>query len=140
MTIDLKAVRDRLMELGHFNFVADWVSAADAIENAPPHPPAAFVTTSAERAQPNKLIGRHRQRVAQTVSVLFVIAAQRADSEQSDAVEELRLAVRDSLMGWRPPGAEAAFQYVAFSIRYSSGGLIWCEALFVAPYFATGTA
>lgn len=139
MSIDLVAVRDKVAEIATFNFVADWLSAADAIENSPPNPPAAFVTTSSERAGPNSLIGRHRQPVRQTVSVLFVLLAQRPDQPPTDEIETTRQAIVDKLVAWMPPGASTAFDYVSFSIRYSADGLIWCEILVAANYHLVAT-
>jgi hypothetical protein len=134
MSIDLKSCRDRLGELELFNTVEDTASAAEAMESFNALPPAAFVSTAAERAVPNKVSGRHRQPVLQTVSVLFALAAERADRERNDPAEIHRNAVINKLTAWRPPGATGPFQYVSYSIRMIADGLIWGECLFAAPY------
>lgn len=135
MSIDLKACRDRLQDLGRFNDVGDSVSAGEAMTNFIARPPSAYVSTASERAGPNKLSTGWRQRIFQTVSVLFVVGAERRDAEQGDEVEAHRLAIFESFTAWTPPGADGPFQYIGYSHRFAGDGLIWGESLFGAPYY-----
>jgi hypothetical protein len=137
MPIDLKAVSDRVSGLGFFNDVGDAAAASEAMTNFIARPPAAYVSTASERAGPNKLSTGWRQKVVQTVSVLFVMGIERADQDLSDCVEAARLLIINALTGWRPEGADSPFHYVSYSMRFAGEGLIWGECLFAAPYHRT---
>jgi hypothetical protein len=142
MSISLPAVRDRVREIERFHYVSDVLSAADAMESFGGNPPQAFVSTASERAGPEKLktIGRHRQMILQTVSVLFVLGAERADGDREDQTEAARLEIVEKLVAWAPPGAEGNFSYVSFSVVRIADGLVWGECLFAAPWLLSKAA
>lgn len=137
--IDLNSVKERVRSLGLFNDVGDSVSAAEAVTNFVARPPAAYVATSGERARPNEMSTGHRQRVIQTVSVLFVLGMERADSANADEVERIKGELIKSLTAWTPDGARGPFDYVSYSMRFAGEGLIWGELLFAAPYYVSQT-
>lgn len=136
MSINLADVQARVLELELFNSVQNTLSAADAMENFNSAPPAGFVSTASERASSNTLsTGRMRQRVMQTVSVLFVLGTGRADEAEGDEMEAARKAIMEHLVGWRADGAEAAFEYVSYSLVQIADGLAWGEVLVQAPWY-----
>lgn len=141
--IDLKSVRARLaatiaLEEPFFFSVKDTVSAGEAMESFNALPPAAFVSTAGERAEPNQLAtGRRRQRVWQTVSLLFALALERGDEERADPAEAARAFIMGRMVGWRPDGADSPFDYVSYSVVQISGGLMWGEVLVRAPWHLT---
>lgn len=134
--IDLKAIRAQLEEGRFFLSVKDSISAAEAMEGFNAIPPAAFVSTAGERAEPNMLATgpRRRQRVTQTVSILFVLGMERGDDESADPAEAARLFVMARTVGWQAPGADSPFDYVSYSVVQISGGLMWGEVLVRAPW------
>jgi len=134
MSIDLKSVGAKVETLGIFNDVGDALSVAEAMEEFVGRPPAVFISTSGERAGPNKMSTGHRQRVNQTVSVLFVMGQERRDGGAVDPVEEAKNALILLLTAWRPDGADSPFDYVGYSFMRAEGGLVWAELLFAAPY------
>lgn len=129
VAVDLAATRDRLESIGKFASVSDVVDAAEAMDSGT-RTPACFVAVSRETASPNRTQGVHDQAVEVQLSVLFVVASQRADGRRVDAVEELRLPVIQSLAGWTPPGASKALDYDGFRIVRMAAGHIWCECSF----------
>ena len=135
--IDLKSVRDRLDALGIFLSVEDTVSAGEAIEQFNAPPPAAFVSTARESAAGNTLATSFRQKVTQTVSVLWVVGAERATRDNNDPMEEIRSAIIRDLTGWTPEGSASRFEYMSYSLRFIGEGLIWGEALFAGSYYIT---
>lgn len=134
MSVDLKAVRDRVAELAIFNDVGDSLSVAEAMADFVARPPAAYISTSGERAGASKMATGHRQRVLQTVSVLFVMGGERRDGDKVDPVEEAKAALILKLTAWRPAGADSPFDYVGYSFMRAEEGLVWAELLFMAPY------
>ena len=139
--IDLNDVRARVHGLLGFEgqplflSVEDSVSGAEAMEQFTATPPAAFVTIAGETAAPSKHMGRHEQTVLATVSILWALAAERADEDRADPMEEAKRQVILGLAGWRAAGAMDAFNYSSFSVRFIGEGLMWGEALFRARYF-----
>jgi hypothetical protein len=140
--IDLAAIRARVLAITVggaplFLSVEDTPSAADAMENFTAPPPAGFVSVARERAAPNRLSGRHRQLVRSSVSVLWCLGAERADEKRNDPMEVARGAIIYSLSGWRAPGADTAFDFESYSLRYIAHGLMWGESLFAASWALT---
>lgn len=135
--IDLKDIRDRVQNLDIFLSVEDTISAAEAMETFNAPPPAAFVSTSAERARPNELATGHRQRVDQTVSVLWALGAERAHRD-GDPMEEVKGKLLTSLVAWQPKGSAKPLEYVSYGVRFIGEGLIWGEILLVGAYHITG--
>lgn len=129
MAVDLKSVRDRLADSGRFASVTDVESAAAAMETSA-KTPAAFVCVGSERAAANRTQGVHDQTVDCVISVLICLAAQRADSERQDRVEEARLGVIGDLAGWTPTGARKALDYDGYNVVRMGGGLIWLQCTF----------
>ena len=136
--IDLKSIRDRIIGLDYFLSVADSPAAAEAMEQFNALPPAAFVSTASERADPNMLATGHRQRVNQTISVLFVIGAERASRDNVDPMEEARSLLLRSLVAWTPQGSLKPLDYVSYSLRFIDQGLLWGELLFIGTYTVSG--
>ena len=140
--IDLKAVRDRLIVEDAalapplFLSAKDTISAGEAMESFNAIPPAAFVSTAGERAESNMLATgpRRRQRVTQTVSILFALGLERGDDERADPAEAARVFIMGRMVGWKPPGADSPFDYVSYSVVQISGGLMWGEVLVRAPW------
>lgn len=133
--IDLKAMRDRLDGLGRWNRVEALLSASEGMANMSVVPPYACVSTSTERAAPSKLIGRHRQRVRQTVSIMFARGSEVATLQDvPDDVELDKKAAIEALVAWTPPGADTALDYVSFGVSIVAEGLIWSELLVAADY------
>jgi hypothetical protein len=138
MSIDLDACRELVAGLSNFDSCETSVSAAEAMQSASAPPRSSWVSTATERAGKNEgTTGYHRQRVTQTVSILFVMAAERADGAQSDELEDAKNAVVDALVGWTPPGALNAFLYVSYALVLNADGLLWGEVLVQAPYMIT---
>lgn len=136
--IDLEWIIAQLDTLKHFNDIGRAVDAAAAIGEFVARPPACYVSTTSERASPNELAsGAFRQRVTQTISILFVLGAERRSDSETDAVELTRTLVRNLLLGVTPPGADGPFQFASYSLRAMDQGLIWGELLFAAPYYLT---
>lgn len=134
--IDLASVRERVREIdtlldtGSFLSVSDWSSATDAIENGDAIAPAAYVSLSREQPDGNRLSsGGRAQRVRSTVSVLFCLAAERADDERSDPIEVARGSIIAKLVGFKPGGAVDAFSYAGYGLRAEGGGMVWGEVL-----------
>jgi hypothetical protein len=136
--IDLKSVKTKICELGIFNDVGDSLSVAEAMNEFIGRPPACYVSTGGERAGPNRMSTGHRQRVMQSVSVLFVMGGERRDNDPVDPVEEIRSALILALTAWRPDGADSPFDYVGYSFLRAEDGLLWGELLFAAPYHIKG--
>ena len=134
MSIDLKSVKQKICELGVFNDVGDTLSVAEAMKEFVARPPACYVSTSSERAGPNRLSTGHRQRITQIVSVLFVMGGERRDEDAVDPVEDARQKLLLALTAWRPEGADSPFDYVSYSFLQAEDGLVWAELLFAAPY------
>lgn len=135
--IDLDDVRAKIRDLGVYNEVGDALNGADAMENFVGRPPAAFVSTSSERAAPNKMATGFRQRVYQGVSVLFVEGQESAARDTDDRVEARKRELVQLLVAWTPQGAASPFEYVSYSVRFIGGGLVWGEVILAAPYFVT---
>lgn len=134
--INLKSVADKIREgVPEFLSVGDSLSAADAVTTFTARPPACYVSTSGERARGNELSTGHRQRVIQTVSVLFVLGAERRDRQEADQVEAIKAALVKLLTAWTPEGAASPFEYGSYSLRFAGEGLAWGELLFAAPYY-----
>lgn len=132
--VDLDSVRDRLRQLSYFNSVTTLQEATLDLENMAVLPPAAYVATASETAEPNKLIGTISQRVTTRISTLFCVPAERADEKTRDELEDARKAVIRILLGWTPDGAEKALAYDRFLLRASRDGLLWGEVLMLTTY------
>jgi hypothetical protein len=138
--IDLKAVGDQIADMD-WQFVGDVIAASDAMTNNSAPVPAVYISTARESAGQNRnMTGRHSQMVAQQISVLAAIGAQRADAGLNDEVEEKRDQIIDRLMGWTPPGAGVPLDYNGYSIRFMDQGVIWFELLFSSKYLRTRDA
>jgi hypothetical protein len=130
--VNLDTVRDRLAQLNYFTDVQTLQDATLDLESGLRGiPPLAYVSTTSETAEPNRLIGpgSWSQRVTVTISAMFCIPAERADEKPMDEVERTRRAVTRILVGWTPDGAESPLQYYRFLLRGSRDGLIWGEVL-----------
>lgn len=139
MMIDLADVRAKVRTISApivpgvdgFLSVSDWSSANDAIQHGDAIPPAAYVTLSAENPDRNRLsAGGRAQRVRSRVSVLFCLPAERADDERTDPIEVARGSIIANLIGYKPGGAVAGFDYAGYSLRAEGDGLVWGEVLF----------
>lgn len=130
----LDDVAARLNTLSYFNSVQPYIAAVMAIEDGIAHPPAAYVSISSETAEPNRLIGGHGQRVTLQISILFCVKSENASGDADDALDRTRRAVIRLMMGWAPPGAEKALDFVRYGIRASGDGLVWAEAVFGTSY------
>jgi hypothetical protein len=133
--IDLDDVRARVEQLGYFLSVSDILDASEALdETLPAQPPAAFVAVSREKAEPNRLIGGHRQRVRVLVSVMFVESTSRLDRRAKDQLERARKALIRQLIGWKPRNAQDALEYDNYRVVTVGGGLAWGEVAFATSY------
>lgn len=132
--IDLDSVVARLKAAQVFTTVEDIEAATVAIEEARSVPPAAYVSVASETAEPNKLIGRHAQRVTVVISTLFCIKAYRRDAESRHALDRVKRIVLAQLVGWKPDGGEVAFEYQRFLMRGIIDGVIWGEVLTRSTY------
>jgi hypothetical protein len=133
--MELAEIRQRVKDTGLYGSVEDAVSFAHAMNSGIGNSNArAWVIVSSERAEPDRTIGgSHRQRVNMRISVLFVVqAASARTQDRSDLIEAHKAALKSKLAGFTPTGAAAPMQYLATSIRDLSKGLIWTEALFEA--------
>jgi hypothetical protein len=130
----LQPIRDRVAELGYFRTVADAQDAVNAIEEAQGLPPMAFVQVVTERASRNRTMGRHGQRVACGISILFAIASDRAAGDTGDMAEQLRKAIIAKMIAWTPPGAAEALDYDRYLVRSIANGLYWGEVVFATSY------
>jgi hypothetical protein len=137
VSIDLKSVVQRVQQTDLFLTVTDSVDMAEATESFHVNPPAAFVYTSSETAQPNQLVTGFRQRIIQNVGILFVLAAERADQERTDPMEERRVALLSYLANWKPDGSDKPLEYVSFRPVFSGEGMTWAEAIFSGSYHIT---
>lgn len=135
--VDLKSVRDRLLAVGYFLDVFDMLDLADAMEEAPAIPPAAFVQVAGESAEPNVLIQGYRQRVTISLSVVFVESAARLDRTTKDKLERTRKMIIRQLIGWKPTGADKALEFDRYLLRAVGEGLVYGECLFRTSYSLT---
>lgn len=143
--IDLESVRARGRAMttviepavpgGGFVTVSDWSSATDAIMNGDAPTPALYVSLYRETPEPNRLAsGGRAQLVRSTVSLLFCLAAERADQERSDPIEITRGALLQTFVGFKPGGALKAFDYAGYSVRQEGDGLVWAEVLVASAW------
>lgn len=89
--------------------------------------PAAWVVPLAETAGPNKAINAHRQGLAVRFGVVLAVG-DRADPRgeaASDALDEVKDAVHRVLVGWSPPGADAAIDYVGGEVMEVETAALW---------------
>lgn len=90
--------------------------------------PAAFVLPATESAERNPFMD---QAVEQTVSMQFGVAFAVRDLKTSDgsaahdALEPVRSPVRDALLGWKPPDAEAGIEFVGGQLIEFENGVMW---------------
>jgi hypothetical protein len=136
--VDIASVRQRLEGLGYFLSVTDTLEGSMAINgNLPASPPAAFIAIESERAERNKTIQGHRQRVAVVLTILFVEQGARFDAGAKDRMEQTRKAITRILLAWRPDGAAEALDYARYRIVTIQDGLVWGEVSFTTSYFLT---
>jgi hypothetical protein len=134
VAIDLASIKTRVRNTGIFAQVHDVLALADAMANPGAVTKQAFVVASSEIAEDSRTVGVHRQRVEATISVAFVLAAQRTAQDRSDEVEAIRSALKSHLAGWQPEGAEHALQYRTSKIGSIAQGLVWVELVFRTRY------
>jgi hypothetical protein len=143
MMIDLSDVRARVRLIdapmvpgvAGFISVSDWSSATDAINNGDAVPPACYVSLSAETPEKNRrAAGGRAQLVRSRISTLFCLPSQRADDERADPIEIARGALIAKLVGFKPGGALAGFDYAGYSLRAEGDGLVWGEVLFAGAW------
>lgn len=133
--IDIADVRARVELLGYFLSVTDILEASEALdETLPAIPPAAFVGTAREQAEPGQLIQDQAQRVPVEVVVLFVESASRMDGAIRDQMETTRRAIIRQLFAWKPRGALKALRYGGYRVVSIGGGLAWGEVTFTTSY------
>jgi len=133
--VDLDDVCKRVEALGYFLSVSDILAAGEALDDTvPASPPAAFVAVSDERADPNKLIGGHAQRVNVSLAVLFVESSSRFDRAAKHQLERTRKALTRQLVAWKPRNAETALEYQRFRVVRIEDGLVWGEVTFGTTY------
>lgn len=135
MSVDLQTIRDRIRELQAFRLVGDAANLADVLAN-PGNigEGVAYVIAPSESAEPNKLAGVHRQRIGVTISVVYIVKAQRIGAIKTDMVEALRRTLRQKLMGFLPDGAETPLNYVSSNIRALGDAFVVTEMLFATSY------
>jgi hypothetical protein len=134
MTIDLASIQQRVKTCGLFVQVHDVESLADAVRNPGSYAKQAFVVLPKETAEPNKLMGGHRQRVSARIAVSFNVQAQAIAPHRHALVEPLRSAVKNWLAGWTPTGAETALDYAYSDISSIQNGFIWVNVFFDCKY------
>lgn len=96
-----------------------------ALSGPPIVKPAAYVFPLREDAEPNESIGRYSQKLDVTIGVM-IFAQNLRDATGAAALEDiglLRLAVRDVLFGWTPPGWQP-LQLGSGALVDASGGVI----------------
>jgi len=133
--VDLPEIRDRLLAMGYFLSVTDILEASEALdETLSAAPPAAFVGTASERAEPNRTTGGHSQRVEVEIAVLFAESTSRFDRKATDQLEQTRKAVTRQLLAFVPKGAGKALEYVRYRVVKIGDGLAWGEVTFSTSY------
>jgi len=133
--VDLRDVRERLERLAYFLSVTDVLDSAEALDDTlPASPPAAFVGVSSERAEPNRMIQGHSQRVDCDVAILFVESAARMDRAAKDQLERTRKAVIRQLVAWKPKGTDKALDYLRYRVVKIGDGKVWAEVSFSTAY------
>lgn len=139
--IDLASIRDEVRSIdtipdtGHFVSVSDWSSATDAMEHGcGGFLPQAFVVLADEKADANRLATGRAQRITSTVSILFVIASDRADGERTDAIEVTRGSIIQRMVGFVPGGAVSGLSYAGYALRAEGDGEVWGEVRFAGTW------
>lgn len=107
--IALAPTVERLKEAGfaHVEGLLEFVG----LEQAPRISPALYVVPERETAQPNRMSGVIDQKVAETFSVILVVAAARRAEK---VAEDLKLhcdAVENAMVGWKHPEAKGACEF-----------------------------
>lgn len=123
--IGLSPTVERLEQKG-FSKVAGVVEWA-GLKAAPAHSPALFVMPMRAAAEPNKLVGVHDQRVAETLRVVVVIKpSARVPGKPSEQLKEEVDKVIDALTGWSHPDACTPCDYAGGALLSADGwGIAW---------------
>jgi len=136
--VDLGSIRDRVILLKYFLSVTDVLDASEALdETLPAAPPAAFVGVASERAEPNKTIGGHSQRVRVEIAILFAESTSRFDREARDQLDLTRRALIRQLVAWTPKNAGEGLEYSRYRVVKIGDGLAWGEVTFTTSYRLT---
>ena len=136
----VEAIIERLRERMKDEFaLIDGASELAAVVDTkrPPASPACFVVSMQEEAGDNERMTNVLQRVEMDVAVVLVVsnltdatgAAARKD------IEPLKRQLRETLLGWKPDGAEDVLTLVSGRMTNSKGGTFWWEELFATAYF-----
>jgi len=133
--VDFEEVTARLEAMAYFLSVTDILDATEALDDTvPAAPPAAFVGTARERAEPNRLIGGHAQRVPIGIAILFVESAARMDGRTKFQMEATKRAIIRQLVAWQPRGALSGLEYDGYRVVSIGNGLAWGEVTFATSY------
>lgn len=111
-----------------------------AAETAPTVGPAAFVFTVADQADPTPTLGRVRQRVHETIAVVYAVenVLDRRGSGSRSAMDPIKTAVRAALLGWQPEGALDPLSFVSGNQVAFRDGWQWWVDNFKTTYLSRG--
>lgn len=136
--VDLGDVATRARAMKYFTSVTDILEASEVLdETIPARAPAAFVAISAERAEENKTIGGHSQRVRVEVTIMFVEQAARMDQGTRDRMDATKRAIVRQFVAFTPKGAGERLNYARYRVIKIGGGFAFGEVSFTTSYRLT---
>lgn len=106
-------------------------------EAGPQAVPAAFVVPLDEHAGPNKLDTGISQRVDVRLGVILAVRNLRdgVGAAANDDLETLRRAIKDALLGWRPPDAVDVCIYGGGRVLQLNNQVLWWQDDFLTAYY-----
>lgn len=108
-----------------------------AYENAPPATPAAYVVLAEEVPGPNPWSGEVLQQTRIVAGVCFTLAnvADPRGAAAAHDLKALRLAVKNSLLGWSPAtGYDPLERGRCHLLGFRPGGLMWWQDTYYSTY------
>ncbi len=122
----LAQIVDRLKGVGGLRAV-DGVIGLAGVKGVPPVTPCAFVMPLSDQAGPNMTMTGIDQRVEQLFGVLVILrgAGDLKGSKAANVIAVTRDAINAHLVGWQPPGAESAIDYVGGALVDLIDDTVW---------------
>lgn len=129
----IAAIRQRLADADiGLKLVAGAAQFQAATDANPVATPAAFVIRVRDAGSGSPTYGRVRQMVAASVAIVLAVqnVADPKGEAAGDDIEELRAAVRNTLLGWAPVGEYKPLEFESGALVAFRGGHLWWQDIY----------
>lgn len=124
----LDRLRDRAMP--PLAMVEAAASEAAARDRPPEATPAAFVLWTDDIPNPSRLVGKAVRQTVETTWAVMIAVRNVSDGRGGASTadfDDVRMAIRDALLGWQPGSAMAPFQYAAGGFAGTDDEHVWFQ-------------